>query len=342
MQEGWFRWMDTTVLKKFKILSIDGGGVRGIIPAKILQSIEEQHGKPISDIFDMIIGTSTGALISLCLACPSPSYKASDIVDIYKNESKNIFKKSILRDIFTGNGLWAPKYERTYLDNMLKRTFSTNKNGISHTFLSHSKCKVLIPTYCLIKGEPIVHSSEEAKRNTFEDFRMWEIAAAATSAPVYFKPFCMKYFKGLNLNHYEYSFEVDGGIWINNPESLAISEYLKLIKSKNYESVSVLSIGTGHQKYSITDSILNSDGNMGAIGWLRNGLIDMMITADMDESAIIGKAIFDKYHRVQFNLSRFYELDNSSENAIQGLLGIAHDIISDTEEMGKIMEIVNA
>jgi patatin-like phospholipase/acyl hydrolase len=288
----------------------------------------------------MIIGTSTGALIALCLASPIPPYKASEIVDIYLKESKNIFKKSIWRMITTGDGLWAPKYDRTYLDDLLKKTFSTNKNGLSHSLLSHAKCKVLIPTYCLCRGEPIVHSSEDAIKSMVHDFKMWEIAAAATASPVYFKPFWMKHKKGLEWNDKSaWGLEVDGGIWVNNPESLAVCEFAKLSESKKYESISVLSIGTGKPRYSMNRLALD---NPGVIGWFDNGFIDMMINADMDETAMLSKAIFNNHHRVQFTLEQDYQLDEGDDDTMKALLKIAEGIIADKGEMDKVREIVNA
>lgn len=327
-------------MKKFKILSIDGGGVRGIIPARILQAIEEEHKKPISDIFDLIIGTSTGALIALCLACPIPPYKASDIVNIYLTESKNIFKNSMGRRILTGDGLWAPKYDRAYLDSLLKKIFSTNKNGISHTLLSHAKCKLLIPTYCLLRGKPVIHSSDDAVKSIVNDFKMWEIAAAATASPVYFKPFLMRYKNGFDgKDNSSCGAEIDGGIWVNNPESLAIQEYMKLSGSDKYESISLLSIGTGRPKYSMKKLAL---GNTGAIGWLESGLIDMMINADMDSSDLISKAIFKNHHRMQYTLDRDYQLDDGQDDSMKRLLKIAEVIIGNKIEMDKVREIINA
>src|SRR5690242_11078260 len=81
--------------KIFRVLSIDGGGVRGIIPARILEEIEKRTNKPISELFDLIVGNSTGGLIALGLTTPDdenkPKYTAKNILDFYIKNSKNIF-----------------------------------------------------------------------------------------------------------------------------------------------------------------------------------------------------------------------------------------------------------
>ena len=89
----------------FKILSIDGGGIRGIIPAVILGEIERITGKPISNLFDLIAGTSTGGILALGLAKPNldgfPEYSAQDLVGLYESEGSRIFNRSILHRILS-------------------------------------------------------------------------------------------------------------------------------------------------------------------------------------------------------------------------------------------------
>ena len=81
---------DSSRHKQFRILSVDGGGVRGVIPARILQAIEEQTAKSISELFDLVIGTSTGGLVVLALVTPNkdgtPTYKAADLVKFYRKK----------------------------------------------------------------------------------------------------------------------------------------------------------------------------------------------------------------------------------------------------------------
>lgn len=93
--------------KTIKILSIDGGGIRGIIPALILAEIEQRTGKPICQMFDLIAGTSTGGILALGLTRPDdtgqPAYRAEDLVRLYKTEGPVIFPGPY----GTASGLWA-------------------------------------------------------------------------------------------------------------------------------------------------------------------------------------------------------------------------------------------
>ena len=92
---------------KFKVLSIDGGGIRGIIPAIILKEIEKRTQKRISGMFDLIAGTSTGGILALGLTKPhpynngQPHYEAVDLIELYREEGKHIFNESLLRKSFT-------------------------------------------------------------------------------------------------------------------------------------------------------------------------------------------------------------------------------------------------
>lgn len=102
--------------KKVTILSLDGGGVRGIIPATILEYIEKELGdnKTISDVFDVIAGTSTGGILALGLSATdengAPKYSAQDIVEMYQTRGKDIFKKTMWQRVKTGFGLWGATY----------------------------------------------------------------------------------------------------------------------------------------------------------------------------------------------------------------------------------------
>ena len=98
----------------FKILSIDGGGIRGIIPAIVLEELERTTGKPISTLFDLIAGTSTGGILALGLTRPGPDgaakYSAGDLVGLYRREGQRIFSRSLLYRVTALGRLSKPKY----------------------------------------------------------------------------------------------------------------------------------------------------------------------------------------------------------------------------------------
>lgn len=252
----------------FRILSIDGGGVRGLIPARILCALEEIAHKPISELFDLVVGTSTGGLIALGLVCPNkdkaPQCSAKDILNFYLEKSNQIFQRSFLRSIFTGDGLWSAKYDRKTFDTILEELFKD-------TLLSQALLPTIIPTYSLQKGYPTVFTSWRSVKDQ-SDYYMRDIAGATTAAPTYFDPKVFYDTKGeLHIN-------IDGGVFANNPETIGVTEALQLNPKLSRNNLYVLSIGTGAPKLNQEASKLT---NSGVIGWvIKANLIDLMIDAD--------------------------------------------------------------
>src|SRR6266567_7952939 len=111
----------------FKVLAVDGGGIRGIIPALVLAEIEARTKRPISDLFDLIAGTSTGGVIALGLVKPGadgePEYKAQDLVKLFEENGHIIFHESLWRKIYTVNNLFEEKYVSQGIDSVFSRYF---------------------------------------------------------------------------------------------------------------------------------------------------------------------------------------------------------------------------
>ena len=103
----------------FSILSIDGGGIRGIIPALVLAEIEERAGRPTADLFDLVAGTSTGGIIAAATCAPEPR-PAADLVDLYRIEGPKIFHRSLVHTLTSAWGLLEEKYEDTELTRALR------------------------------------------------------------------------------------------------------------------------------------------------------------------------------------------------------------------------------
>lgn len=296
---------------RYKILAIDGGGVRGIIPASILQYIEEKSGAAIHQLFDMIVGTSTGALIALGLTIPqklysgvlSPSsskYNAKDLVNLYLTASSEIFPKSLLASLKSGYGLWSPKYDRIGLDSLLSAFFG-------NTFLHDALKPVIIPTYSLVNNAPNIFKSA---RSLHEEgiYLMSDIAGAAVSAPTYFAP--KVFVDNLGKNH----MEIDGGIYANNPEELAIAEALNSSPVLRRENIDVLSLGTGTPK-------LKAPSSFGLLGWASNGnLIDVMMNASSLMNDKESSMICHGVERLQLDIDGSSDaLDNSSPQYLNEL-----------------------
>lgn len=234
--------------KPFKILSIDGGGIRGVFPAMFLANYEaELKAKGVKNWqayqnFDLITGTSTGGILAIALALGIP---AQELYELYLNEAKNIFgkKKGLFKQFRYAS------HERDVLTKLIQDKFkSTNSEG-NDPILKDCKTNVCIPIFDLLQGKPSVLKNDYHPRFT-RDYHIpaFQAALATSAAPTYFSPFEAKY---TDLNGIDKTFKnkVDGGVFANNPTLLAIIEAQEAFK-QHLSNLKVLSLGTGHQKFS--------------------------------------------------------------------------------------------
>ena len=302
-----------------KVLSIDGGGVRGIIPARILQEIETRTNKHISQLFNIVSGTSTGGLLTLAITKPSgqgnPEFSAEYLVRLYMERSKEIFAKpSIIRKIKAGFGLWGSKYDRAAYDKILLQIFKDN-------LLSQSLCPVFIPIYSLGNSKPFIASTYFAARNKENDFYLRDIAGAASAAPTYFDPIKFRSPNGTTIYQ-----GVDGGIYANNPELIGVTGVYLLHPNFEIRNIILLSLGTG-------DTVKNNQnsGNDGDIGWLKNkDIIGNMVNAEsaIAETSVTAMLKNSNHFRFQLHLpNELADMDNSSDSNLNALLEAAENFI---------------
>src|SRR5438067_2336696 len=168
----------------FKVLAVDGGGIRGIIPALVLAEIEARTKRPISDLFDLFAGTSTGGIIALGLVKPGADGKieksASDIVNIYVQSGASIFPQTFLQGLHVGIVRGA-KYGAAGLESVVRNQFGDAR-------LKDALKPVLIPSHDIGKQMPMFFKSEQARANPAADFAMRDVVRATTAAPTYFTP----------------------------------------------------------------------------------------------------------------------------------------------------------
>jgi uncharacterized protein len=214
----------------FKILSIDGGGIRGVIPCIILRFIEEQTGKKISELFHLIAGTSTGGIIALGLSSPGDDglnkYDAGTMLDLYRENGKNIFsgrKKDFLSVLSSVHKKPKMLFENPYNIDQLEQLLS---NYFGNTKLNETLTDLLITTYDIESGRPFYYSSRLATIKEKENFLIREIARSTSAAPTFFTPLLTQYDE---TNEVAF---VDGGVFANNPALLAYAEAKELWKQK--------------------------------------------------------------------------------------------------------------
>jgi patatin-like phospholipase/acyl hydrolase len=212
------------------ILSIDGGGIRGIIPALVLAEIEKCTKSRTARLFDLIAGTSTGGILALGLCKDDgngqPKYSASDLAGLYEKRGKEIFARSLWKGVSSVGGITDEKYSADGLENVLEEYFGNEPLGASLT-------DCLITSYDIQLREPHFFKSW---RSEWKSVEMRSAARATSAAPTYFEPALVPVGGGTRTL-------IDGGVFVNNPVMSAYAEYRRLFPNEN--EFFVVSIGTG-------------------------------------------------------------------------------------------------
>lgn len=334
--------------RKHVILSIDGGGVRGVIPARILQEIEKRIKLPIYEVVDTISGNSTGGIIALGLVTPDENgakakYRAEDLVTLYRERSRDIFSKSLWHRVKTGFGTWGTKYEREALDKILDEQFGLNT-------LSNTLTNTLIFSYSLDFREGHLWSSSIAKTQPKKDFYLKDIAAATSAAPTYFAPARISNMQGnycyklVNEAKQEVivptCIEADGGIFVNNPAIMTVAFLLEQNPTLNRKNLILISLGTGQVRRK-SDQISLHQG--GILNWLIDAnVIDLILNATAEVSEWTATALGIPTYRIQVFLDpKEEDLDNVTPDNIKSLLDKTEDYIkNNNEQINKICELL--
>lgn len=312
-----------------KILAIDGGGIRGIIPIIILKHIEEKLGKSITHHFDIMGGTSAGGIIVLFLNIPhfkkigSSRYSAQAVHEIYKKFSKSIFSRSALQRLKTVNGWWGDKYSDLPLKVLLEQfmgdltTMDTVKD-------------VIVPSYDLSNERTYFFKPSHPLRPE-KVFLLSDVARATSAAPTYFKPAEIH-----DVYNKEKHIMIDGGVSVNNP---ALSALVYAFHQHGIDAnYMVVSIGTGtthgSRKSKLEYSNLNVD-NAGKLGWAK-AIVSLLMDSVNDVTDHQMREILPQtnYYRMQIVMEPEHsELDNISDENIAALEQYAEQFIKDNEVM---------
>lgn len=231
---------------EFRILALDGGGIKGLFSAAVLASLEQDLGVSIEDHFDLITGTSTGGIIALALGC---NIRPHEIVHFYMENAARIFPQK--RWFQTVRWLRRCKYEQEPLKTALQACLGENR-------MADSKKRLVIPSYNLDKDEVYLFKTpHHAKLRRDWQVPMWKVALATSAAPTYF-PSCHE------IDHIRL---IDGGIWANNPTLIGIVEAFSLLNVP-LDAITVLSLGTTNAVANKPDSL--NDG--GLWHWRKAGI----------------------------------------------------------------------
>lgn len=314
-------------IERINILSIDGGGIRGIIPAMILADLEKrlENGKTIADCFHIVSGTSSGGLIAMLLSIPDknnkPKYSAAEIVEFYKQFGKHVFQKSLWQSLKSGFGFIGAKYSEKPLEEILETYFSEEE-------LKNTLTNVLVPSYEIDHDKNYFFRSNKARNNPERNYKLKDIGRAITAAPTYFSPAVIKDTSGIASHSF-----IDGGISVNNPSVSAVVYGVELYgKDRDFL---ILSLGAGTNEGAGSSKINPKRiKSSGLLGWGLE-IIELMMYAVNDVTDRQMRDIFNNnhphkdYYRMQIILEpKNSSLDNISESNIEVLVQKAQLLIN--------------
>ena len=290
-----------------RVLAIDGGGIRGLIPAVVLADIERRTGRPAADLFDMVAGTSTGGILAAALTCPDDSggsrYRAEELIDLYVGEGPRIFDRSLLRRASSAEGLIDERYDSAGLTAALDRY-------VGDVRLSQTLVPVLLTAYDIEGRRAFFFRTERARGDAAYDFALADAAHATSAAPTYFEPVRVTDAAG----GASYAL-VDGGVFAANP---AMCAWTDLVRDGRAPDVTVLaSLGTGT---AIRPIRFEDARGWGVLEWARP-LIDVLFSGAAETVDFqLGQLLGDRYVRLQERLeSASDDLDDASPENLRAL-----------------------
>lgn len=337
--------------KMVTVLSIDGGGIRGIIPSTILGHLEsklqELDGASvrIADYFDVIAGTSTGGLVTTMLTAPNkdnrPLYAATDINNFYLEHCPKIFPQSSRNNFVTKvtslfGAVTGPKYDGKYLKSLTKEL-------LGNITINQTLTDVIIPAFDIKRLQPVIFSTDDGKENISKNALLSDVCLGTSAAPTFLPA---HYFETKDADGKTRSFDlIDGGVAANNPTLMAITHISKEIlmgkfkfddmKPMESSRMLVLSLGTGAPKQAEKYSAAAAS-KWGLLNWVYdNGstpMVDVYGDASSDMVDIHVSTLFQSLHCKNNYLRIQYDTLTGDESSVD---------IATTENLQKLVQIGN-
>lgn len=317
--------------KKIRILSIDGGGIRGIIPGTILGYIEKRLQQrdnsklKIADYFDFVAGTSTGGILACAYLMPGADgharYSTEDALNLYMKKGGGIFHSGLMSKISRGWGLLDEKYSVAALQQDVNDFFGD-------TTLDQLIKPCLITSYEITARNAVFFTSADAD-DPIRNFYVRDVARATSAAPTYFEPAHIQ-----SMSGQQYSL-IDGGVFANNPALCAYAEIRKTSFSKELNDAEkpdlptakdmlFVSLGTGTVQKPYTFDEMKDAGEL---KWL-DPIIDILMSGNSETvcyqlmqmyKTLEGKDR-DDYYRIEPPLREAKsEMDDASPQNLENL-----------------------
>lgn len=286
----------------FRILSLDGGGIKGAFTASVLATLEENTGCAAAEHFDLVTGTSTGGIIAIGLGL---GLSARKICDFYAENGATIFPGTSLvkRAEGTLRQLFGPKHSNSVLRAAIEKVFGNRRFG-------ESICRLVIPTYDAIAGRIFLMKTAHHERFKYDiNAPAVDVALATSAAPTYFEasPFPA---------HADASY-VDGGIWANSPVMVGVTEAVAFLE-RPLSEIDMLSIGTTMTPFNIAQH-----SESGIAQW-NAGLIELMFQCQMDADLAQAKLLLgSRMHRINVTTKEGeFSLDDARPEKIRRLINL--------------------
>ena len=318
-------------MNKTRILSIDGGGIKGIVPAvvllhleKLLKQLSNDQNSRIHDYFDLFSGASTGAIIIAGLLSPDknnhPKYSPEEILDLYLENGHIIFNSSFFQEIKSVSGIVNVKYDPEGLESVFEKYFGKSE-------LKGLLKPSLIPVYDLSRGKNYFFRQQKALTSPRHNFYVKDLLRGATSALSYFPPAQIS-----TVNDREHRCFIDGGVFANNPALSAYAEFRYHNSNLHAKDTMMLSLGTGRKTTNLDCEVT---ANWGAAEWLYQGsyLTSNAVASASDYQL---NAVYDNkpnYLRLDasFDDEQSSSMDNTDKEYLDYLISLGESIVKEKQ-----------
>lgn len=305
-------------MSEVRILSVDGGGIRGLVSAIVLHEFEKRLPRPLHEYFNMRAGASTGGIVQVCLSPVNgqPLKTANDMIELYQKRGPEIFSRSLFHRVKSGGGWFDEKYQTEKFEKIIKEV-------VGDRWLSEVEDDLFIPARDLNRRWNHYFQSWSAREGNDPDppetwdYKLSDVVRGCTAAPTYFEPHICANRSGKDTFRL-----TDGGIFANNPASTARSMAFGLYgPSPDYF---ILSIGSGSYIAPI-DAQYSSE--WGKLGWVLPIVDEVFDAVSQNVDIELGKELGTNFVRLQGSLNRNYPgietpngaLDDASPKNIERL-----------------------
>ena len=309
--------------KKIKVLAIDGGGVRGIIAAVIIKAIEDKAGKPITEMFDYITGTSIGGVLAASYVVSkkdgSHLYTSDYIINRWETMLNEVFPQDYWSWVKNSFGVFSSKYDRTGVESLINKLLGENK-------LTDTMIPISLHALRLEDNMPKTFSTLHACSDQKENFYLKDAVAATAAAPPFFDP------KVILDKHY-----IDGVVYANNPVIAGFAELERHDKSITPDDLMIVSVGTGQVNNYYSYNIYDSYGIWNWVISSNNILTILLSAASFGIEYSFSKIFSENSYRLQPIIPAELAAPDKPKN-IKALRKVAEEYVAENQD--KIAKIV--